>query len=352
MIYISRRTDVSLKKAIAIKVIAILLSLVVCALVLFIMTRLNPLDIYIAMFKGSFSTQRKFWALLQNTAILLCIALAVTPAFKMRFWNLGAEGQVLMGALVSATFMFYIQDGWPSWLLILVMLVTSVIAGLIWAGIPGFFKAKFGTNETLFTLMMNYVAIQLVKFCIAVWVPNGSSVMGVLNRQTQCGWIPSLFGQKYLINILTVATLTVLMFIYLKYSKQGYEISVVGESEKTARYIGINVKKVIMRTACISGAIGGLAGFLLCAGTGHTVSATLAGGNGFTAVLVSWLAKFNPFGMVLTSLLIVFLQKGSGEIAQAFRLSDNISDVTTGIILFFIIGSEFFTNYRIHLRRK
>jgi simple sugar transport system permease protein len=203
--------------------------------------------------------------------------------------------------------MFYIQDSWPSWLLILVMLVASVAAGLIWAGIPGYFKAKFGTNETLFTLMMNYVAIQLVKFCIAVWVPNGSSVMGVLNRQTQCGWIPSLFGQKYLINILIVAALTVLMYIYLKYSKQGYEISVVGESEKTARYIGINVKKVILRTACISGAIGGLAGFLLCAGTGHTVSATLAGGNGFTAVLVSWLAKFNPFGMVLTSLLIVFL---------------------------------------------
>ena len=168
MIYISRRTDVPLKKAIAIKVIAILLSLVVCALVLFVMTRLNPLDIYIAMFKGSFSTQRKFWALLQNTAILLCIALAVTPAFKMRFWNLGAEGQVLMGALISATFMFYIQDSWPSWLLILVMLVASVAAGLIWAGIPGYFKARFGTNETLFTLMMNYVAIQLVKFCIAV----------------------------------------------------------------------------------------------------------------------------------------------------------------------------------------
>ena len=171
--------------------------------------------------------------------------------------------------------------------------------------------------------------------------------MGLVNSSTRAGWIPELFGQKYLVNILIVAVLTVCMFIYLKYSKHGYEISVVGESENTAKYIGINVKKVIIRTMILSGALCGLAGFLLVAGTNHTISKDLAGGNGFTAIMVSWLAKFNPIVMVLTSFLIAFLQRGAGEIATNFNLNTSIADILTGIIIFFIIGSEFFLNYQI-----
>ena len=176
--------------------------------------------------------------------------------------------------------------------------------------------------------------------------------MGVINQMTRSGWLPDIFGKKYLLNIIVVAVVTVIMFVYLKYSKQGYEISVVGESENTARYIGINVKKVIIRTMVISGAVCGLAGFLLVSGTNHTVSANLAGGMGFTAIMVSWLAKFNPVVMTLTSFLIVFLQRGAGEIATAFRLNESVSDILTGIIIFFIIGCEFFINYRINLRSK
>ena len=164
--------------------------------------------------------------------------------------------------------------------------------------------------------------------------------------------MPDLFGKKYLFNILIVAVLTVIMFVYLKFSKQGYEISVVGESENTARYIGINVKKVIIRTMIISGAVCGLAGFLLVSGTNHTISKELAGGMGFTAIMVSWLAKFNPIVMVITSFLIVFLQRGASEIATAFRLNESVADILTGIIIFFIIGCEFFINYQINRRSK
>ena len=176
--------------------------------------------------------------------------------------------------------------------------------------------------------------------------------MGIVNQRTKAGWLPELFGQKYMMNILVVVVLTVIMFVYLKFSKQGYELSVVGESENTARYIGINVKKVIIRTMAISGAICGLAGFLLVSGTNHTISKDLAGGMGFTAIMVSWLAKFNPVMMVITSFLIVFLQKGAGEIATAFRLNESVSDILTGIIIFFIIGCEFFINYKINTRTK
>ncbi len=352
LFHITKRSDIVWWKAWLIRLAAIVAALFVCAVVIVTITDYNPLQVYKTMIEGSFGSERKIWILLQNLAMLLCISLAVTPAFKMKFWNLGAEGQVLIGGLASAACMFYIKDSMPNWLLLLVMLFASILGGVIWGIIPAFFKANWGTNESLFTLMMNYVAIQLVSFFIMLWVPSGSSVMGVINQVTGSGWMPDLFGKKYLFNILIVAVLTLVMFVYLKFSKQGYEISVVGESENTARYIGINVKKVIIRTMIISGAVCGLAGFLLVSGTNHTISKELAGGMGFTAIMVSWLAKFNPIVMVITSFLIVFLQRGASEIATAFRLNESVADILTGIIIFFIIGCEFFINYQINRRSK
>ena len=351
LIHITKKAAMPLWRAWIVRGIAIIAALIVCALLIVVMTGLNPVEVYKTMFEGSFSTSRKFWVLLQEIAMLLIIALAVTPAFVMRYWNLGAEGQVLAGGLACTACMFYLKSAMSPTLLLIVMFAASILGGIIWAVIPAVFKARWNTNETLFTLMMNYVAIQLVSFMIAVWVPTGSGVLPILNADTKMGWLPSIGDNKYLLNILIVAVVTVLMFIYLRYSKHGYEIAVVGESPNTARYIGINVKKVIVRTVILSGALCGLSGFLLVSGTGHTISNNLAGGRGFTAVLVSWLAKFNPFVMVLTSFLIVFLQKGAGEIAMNFQLDSSISDIVTGIILFFIIGCEFFINYQIHFRK-
>ncbi len=351
-VYITKRDGLIWYKSWLIRIVAVLLALVLCSVIIIALTGFNPLQVYSAMVRGSFGTSRKLWTMLQNLAMLLCISLAVTPAFKMRFWNIGAEGQVLVGALATAACMFYLGDSLPQPLMIAIMLVSALAAGVVWAFIPAYFKAKWNTNETLFTLMMNYVAIQLVSFFIALWVPSGSGVMGVINQNSRSGWLPSVFGQRYFINIVVVAIVTAAMFIYLKYSKQGYEISVVGESENTARYIGIDVKKVILRTMAISGAVCGLAGFLLVSGTNHTVTTNTAGGMGFTAIMVSWLGKFNAAIMILTSFIIVFLQRGAGEIATKFNLNQSVADILTGIILFFIIGCEFFVNYKINLRHK
>ena len=351
-LHIAKRGEIPLIKAWGIRLIAIILSLLVSAVVIVLLTNYDPVHVFKAMVSGNFGSMTKIRTLFQNISMLLCISLAVTPAFKMKFWNLGAEGQVLVGGLASAACMFYIKDSLPNTLLIIIMFVVSILAGIVWGLIPAVFKAKWNANETLFTLMMNYVAIQLVSFFIMLWVPSGSSVMGLINASNRAGWLPNLFGQKYLINVLIVAVLTIVMYFYLKSSKQGYEISVVGESENTARYIGINVKKVIIRTMTISGGLCGLAGFLLVSGTNHTITKELAGGMGFTAVMVSWLAKFNPVVMVLTSFLIVFLQRGAGEIATVCRLNESVSDILTGIIIFFIIGSEFFINYKIIFKSK
>ena len=239
----------------------------------------------------------------------------------------------------------------PNPLLILIMIIASVAAGALWAFIPAVFKAKFNTNETLFTLMMNYVAIQLVSYFEKLWEnPKGSSNIGIINQATHDGWLPTIGNLDYLLNVIVVLALTIFMYIYLKYSKHGYELTVVGESENTARYIGLNVKKVIMRTMILSGAICGIAGLLLVGGTNHTITTTTAGGRGFTAIMVSWLAKFNPIYMILTAFLIAFLQAGAGEISTVFGLNESFSDIITGIIIFFIIGCEFFINYKLHFR--
>lgn len=328
-----------------VRAIAIVLAMLLCGVLVMILAEddILPMDVYESMFSGVFGTQRRRWNAAQGVAMLLCVSLAVTPAFKMRFWNIGAEGQALVGGLACAAVMFFLGGTMPLGLLLVVMILASVVAGMIWAVLPAIFKAVWNTNETLFTLMMNYVATQLVAWFLKQYVESGS---GVMDTMPQYG-LPVIGEQKYLLNVILVALLTVLVYIYLKHSKQGYEITVVGESENTARYIGINVKKVVIRTMLISGALCGVAGLLLVGGTNHTISATTIDGRGFTAIMVSWLAKFNPMFMVLTTFLVIFLQLGSKQLTSDFGISSSIADISTGIILLFIIGCEFFLQYRI-----
>ena len=352
LFHISKRDALPWYQAMLIRGGAIVLALIVCALVTMLLTGENPISIYGTIFYGAFGTARKSWVTFQNLAVLLGISLAVTPAFKMRFWNIGAEGQVLIGCLATAACMIVLGDKLSNGVLILVMLVAAIAAGSLWGFLPSFFKAKWNTNETLFTLMMNYIATQLAAFFIIVWeVPKGAGKIGIINQNSEAGWLPVIGGKQYLLTILVVAVMTILMYIYLNYSKNGYEIAVVGESQRTASYAGIKVERVIIRTMVLSGAICGLMGLLLTAGTDHTLTTTIVGGRGFTAVMVSWLAKFNPIVMVFTSLLLVVLSRGASEISSVFSLNHSFADILTGIILFFIIGSEFFLTYKVSLRK-
>ena len=352
LFHISKRDALPWYQRVLIRGGAILLALIVCALVTMLLTGENPISIYGTIFYGAFGTARKSWVTFQNLAVLLGISLAVTPAFKMRFWNIGAEGQVLIGCLATAACMICLGDKLPSGVLILVMLAAALAAGALWGFLPSFFKAKWNTNETLFTLMMNYIATQLAAFFIIVWeVPKGAGKIGIINQNSEAGWLPVIGGKQYLLTILVVAVMTILMYIYLTYSKHGYEIAVVGESQRTASYAGIKVERVIIRTMVLSGAVCGLMGLLLTAGTDHTLTTTIVGGRGFTAVMVSWLAKFNPIVMVFTSLLLVVLSRGASEISSVFSLNHSFADILTGIILFFIIGSEFFLTYKVSLRK-
>ena len=354
-IRISKRDGIGKGKSIGIRMISVALAMLVCGVVIYAIVKLNPIKVYISLFDGAFGTGKRIWFMLRDTMILTCIAIGLAPAFKMRFWNVGAEGQMLMGGIATAFFMINFAGKMPTVLLFVCMIATAIIIGGVWGLIPGFFKARWNTNETLFTLMMNYIAIQLTSYCVALWEnPFGSNVVGIINKDSKIGWIGNMFSEGYNADfgwtVLIVLLLAIAMYIYLKYTKQGYEIAVVGDSENTARYAGIRVNRVYIRTMAISGAICGFAGFLAVSAVSHTISTSTANGRGFTAIIVAWLAKMNPFVMILISALLTFLDKGAIQIASDFGLNEYASQIISGITLFFILGSEFFVNYKVKFR--
>lgn len=357
LIRISKRNDIPLWKGIGIRLLSLLMALIVSAVVIFAIVKMNPLKVYVSMFNGAFGTKKRIWFLLRDMMVLTCIAIGLAPAFKMRFWNIGAEGQMLVGGIATAFFMIKFANKMPTPLLFVCMILGAILIGAIWGLIPGLFKALLNANETLFTLMLNYIAIKFTAFCVAKWEnPYGSNTVGTINKQTKAGWIPNMFSEGFNTDfgwtVLIVLVLAVLMYCYLRYTKQGYEIAVVGDSRNTARYAGIRVKKIFMRTMALSGAICGFAGFLAVSAVSRTISINTAGGRGFTAIIVAWLAKMNPFIMILISALLTFLDKGAVQIASDFGLNEYASQIVCGITLFFILGSEFFINYKVKLRRQ
>lgn len=352
LFHVVKRDDMPAGKAWLIRGATIVIGFIFVGLLSMSLTGKGLGETYEIMFQGVFGRLLEghttmLWKYLQEIAILLCLALALTPAFKMKFWNCGAEGQALVGGLAAIFCMIQFGETLSYPVLIVVIVITSIIAGAVWGVIPAIFKALFNTNETLFTLMMNYIATQIIAYY--VYIEGGGS--NVINP-VEYGNFPTVGNNDYFVNIITVAVITVLMFIYLKYSKQGYEISVVGESQNTARYVGINVKKVIIRTMVISGALCGVAGMLLVAGKDHSINTNLVGGQGFTAILMSWLGQFNPFIMVVMTAIVIFLKLGVAKVADASFLSSSFSEIIVGIVILMLVGCEFFIHYSIKFRKS
>lgn len=347
LFHIAKRDTLPWYKSFAIRGCAILLALVVCAVVTMLLTGENPVNIFATIFKGAFGSARKSWVTFQNLAVLLGISLAVTPAFKMRFWNIGAEGQVLIGCLATAACMISLADKLPNAVLILVSLAAALAAGALWGFLPAFFKAKWNTNETLFTLMMNYIIIGVVRWLQGgPWEGRpGSQIIPQFDRAAtlpkvlgvHCGWI-------------IVLILVVFMHVYMNHTKHGYEIAVIGDSINTARYAGMNVGHVMMRTMFLSGAISGLVGFIVASGANTTLYDGVAAGVGFTSITVAWLSQLNAFAMIAISMMLAVISKGAETLQTRLAVPASISDIITGILLFCMLGCEFFINYRLIFR--
>ena len=346
LFHIIKREDIGTKKKVILYASAIFLGLLVGGIICSLFSSKNPLQFFGSLFTGAFGTSRRIWLLLQETTLLLGVSLALSPAFKMKFWNLGGNGQILMGCLADVAVMFYLGGKLPDIVVALIGVAAGVLAGAIWALIPAIFKAFFNTNESLFTLMMNYIASGLVGMFLTIWVKTGSGVLTPIKN----GNLPEI-GNRYLLTIIIFFALAFAMHAYLKHSKQGYEISVVGESNNTAKYVGINVRRVIIRTMIISGAIAGLVGAVIAGAIDNTVSTTSASNMGFTAIMTSWLAAFNPLVMIASSLFITFISKGMTQVRKDFKFTnDAIANIVIGVVYFAVIAVTFFLSYKIVFR--
>jgi len=345
---VDKKAEISFGKTLVLSLFALIAAIVAGGIFILAIGQ-NPFQIYATIVQGAWRSQIAAKGTIKIAIPLLIAALGITPAFQMKFWNIGAEGQIIMGAIFSTFFALHFNF-LPHGFLIVVMIIAGMVGGGIWGLIPAYFKTKFGTNETLFTLMLNYIALYMIRFFIeGPWRDPASSGFPKIATFIENARLDQIFGVHtgWLIGLVLV----VILFIYLKFTKQGYEIGVVGESINTARYAGMNVKKIIMRTMFISGAICGIAGMTQVTGAAFTLGEGVAGGVGFTAITVAWLAKLNPLIILVVTVLFSMLDKGCSVMQSTFGLSSAVSGILQGIILFFILGFDFFTRYQFVFRK-
>ncbi len=356
LFHVVKRDTLKIGYKILIYAAAIIFALIIGSLICSIIAPMGtPIDFFGSLFNGAVGTERKLLKFLKDTSLLLCVSMALIPAFKMKFWNLGGNGQILMGALAAIACMWYMGKGTngavADWVIILCSTLASMLAGAVWAVIPAIFKAFFNTNESLFTLMMNYIAQSIVLVMIAIWVQGtGKTTLPEIDY----GHLPMLFGKKEILPIIVSAIITALIYVYLKFSKHGYELALVGDSQNTAKYTGIKVHKVVIRTLILSGAICGLVGLLLTAGDiNPTIGTNTAKNMGFTAIMTTWLGGGNPLFIIGTCILVAFINNGMTDVNVTFGItSDVYANVIIGIVYFFIIACAFFVQYKLLFRKK
>lgn len=355
LIRIAKRSERSRTELLLLRLSAFIIAIVAGGIFIAILGH-NPIEAYLEIIKGAFKgTRRDSLSSIKQTLVffvpLVMTSLGLSLAFRMRFWNIGGEGQIIMGGVFATIFALYNTDNpgaIPKGIVIPLMLLAGALGGGLMALIPAILKVKFGTNETLITLMLNYIALYFVMYLLSgPWQRTpGFASIGTFHESTKL-WNFNGFS----ISILFAILLVVFVYFYIKKSKHGYEISVVGESQPTARYAGMNVSKIILRTVFLSGAICGIVGMIKISST-HELTSGITGGVGFTGITVAWLSQFNALATVLVSALFSILQKGSSVMQSSLGLSSHASDVLQGIILFCFLGVEFFTRYKFVLRNS
>lgn len=348
MVRIVKRTDLTGTQSVVFRVVAVILALISSGAFIYILGH-NPVEVYTSMLKGAFGSKYKILETIKLVIPLVITSLGIAVAFRMKFWNIGAEGQILMGAFCASFFALKFPD-MPKPLLLTVMLIAGVIGGGIWGAIPAFFKANFGTNETLFTLMMNYIAIKWITYLqYGPWKDPKANNFPKIPNFSDNAVLPKLLGVH--IGWVFALLLIVVMYIFINHTKKGYEISVIGESENTARYAGMNVKNVIITAMFISGGLCGLTGMIQASAVSGTLAETVSGGVGNTAIITTWLSQLNAPVTLLVSLLFAILVQGGSYIQTAFQIPQSAAQILQGMILFFVLGSEFFIQYKLVLSK-
>jgi simple sugar transport system permease protein len=310
----------------------------------------NPFSVYATLIRGALGTVSMQKETIKMMIPLCVTSLGVALAFRMRFWNIGGEGQICVGA-ICASYFAYFHNTLPQWALILIMAAAAMAGAGLWGMIPALFKVRFGTNETLFTLMLNYIVLYFIQYLKeGPWRDGTMGGFASMPRFTANARLPEApvpFVGGVHIGWIVMLALVSFLYIYIRHTKQGYELTVVGENMNTARYAGMPVNRIILRTMFISAALCGLAGMLQVAGPDRQLSEQIANGRGFTAISVAWLSRLSPAAVMAVSFLFAVMQKGSSVIQTQYNIPSAMADILQGIILFFVLGSEFFIRYRL-----
>ncbi len=349
MLKLTKRNDLSKRQILKVRITAIALAIALSGLFIAILGY-NPFKVFMSMIFGAVGTKMRIEQTITITIPLVITSLGILVAFKMKFWNIGGEGQILMGGFVASyaalNFAFL-----PKPILLLVMAVFGMIGGGIWAFIPAFFKMRFGTNETIFTLMMNYIALKWVTYLqFGPWRDPNALGFPKIPLFSSNATLPKLFGVH--IGWIIALVMTAVIFVFMNHTKKGYEVAVVGESVDTAKYAGMNIKTIVIFAMLMSGGLCGLTGMLQASGVERTLSVTLTGGYGFTAIITTWLSGLSAPFILLTSFAFAVLIQGGNFIQTALQIPQSAADMIQGMILFFILGSEFFIQYRIQINKK
>lgn len=344
MIKIIKRNPIASKQKFRIRLMAMFLALTVFAIILLFLGK-QPLNVYFQMIIGSLGTKFRIIETLKIAIPNAIVSLGIMIAFKLKFWNIGGQGQIIAGAIASSYFALFIPDI-PRPLLLFVMILSSFIVGGIWAAIPAYFKTKYNTNETLFTLMMNYIALNLVTYLqYALWKDPSAGGFAKIAMFSPSARLPEVFGLNigWILMILCV----IAIYLLINHMKLGYEIAVVGESIETARYAGIDVKSTTIKTLFISGGICGLVGVIQAAGVNGTLSVDVASSFGSVGIIIAWISGANTLAIPIISFLFAIVTQGASFAQSAFQIPAAVSEILQGIILIFVLAAEFFIVYEV-----
>jgi len=341
---IVKAKKLSKKKKISLQIFAVLLALVLTGIFISFMGH-NPIKVYVSMLQGSFGSEHRVEETIVKTIPLVIAGLGIGIAFKMKFWNIGGEGQMLMGG-VGATFIALNFKDSPKFLVITLMIIVGIICGGLWALIAGILKAKFNTNETIITLMLNYIALKWVVYLqYQHWKDPASLGFPKIANFSDNATLPQLFGIH--IGWIIALILVIAVHLFLNHTKKGYEISVLGESENTAKYSGMSIKKIILITTFISGGLVGLAGAIQASAVTNTLNIQLTSNVGNTAIIISWLAGLNAIWTLVVSIAFAVLIQGASYIQTAFQIPQAAADIIQAMILFCVLGCQFFLQYKL-----
>ncbi|MCF7941142.1 MAG: ABC transporter permease [Spirochaetia bacterium] len=349
MVRVIQLPTCSLRRKVLIRTTAILSSLVFAGVLLLFLGH-NPISVYGSILEGGLGSSYRFKETLTRMIPLALTSLGIGLSFRMKFWNIGGEGQIMMGAF-GAAFVGLNYSHLPQPLVLTLMGLAGIICGGLWALLPAFLKVKYRTNETILTLMLNYVALKWITYIqyVAWRDPEAFGYPKIPNLESSAQ-LPRIFGIH--IGIILVPLLVLFMYLFITYTKKGYEIRVIGENELTAQYAGMPVKKIILSTLFVSGGICGLVGMIQIAGVNRTLSIDVSNNVGYTAIIISWLAQLDAIAILAASFLFAVMVEGGSYIQTVYQIPQAAASLLQGLILFFVLGSEFFIKYQMVFTSK